>query len=154
TSNSPFLLSRAIQENPLEERVLNEKQNAEQGVAGIILNGYYLAPPNDKDGKQWVRTSVLILRPASELYELWRDIERAPLWQEQIREVRTTGPKTSHWVMATGDDPEKLIEWESEILNDEPGKRMAWRSIGGDSDNAGEVISEPAPGERGTVVTV
>jgi hypothetical protein len=34
-----------------------------------------------------------------------------------------------------------------------PGK-LSWRSIGGDSDNAGEVIFEPAPGNRGTLVTV
>jgi uncharacterized membrane protein len=37
---------------------------------------------------------------------------------------------------------------------DEPGKRIAWRSIGGESDNAGEVIFEDAPGGRGTLVTV
>ena len=142
----------------MDKYALNEKPRAERltqsGNSGIILNGHYLAPPTDKDGKVWVRTNALILRPASELYELWRDIEKAPLWQEQIREVRATGPKTFHWVMATGNDPDKLIEWESEILNDEPGKRIAWKSIGGDSDNAGEVIFQTAPGDRGTVVTV
>ena len=58
---------------------------------------------------------------------------------------------TSHWVMASGD---KTIEWDSEILADEPGRRIAWRSIGGESDNAGEVVFEPSPGDRGTVVTV
>jgi uncharacterized membrane protein len=50
-------------------------------------------------------------------------------------------------------DGEK-IEWDSEILADEPGKRIAWRSIAGDSSNAGEVIFEAAPGDRGTLVTV
>ncbi len=140
------------------EHAFNEKLNAEEvpqsGAAGIIVNGHYLPPPTDKDGKQWVRTSALILKPASELYELWRDVEKAPLWQEQIAEVRATGPRTSHWVMLTGDDPSKSIEWDSEVLNDEPGKRIAWSSIGGDSDNAGEVIFETAPGGRGTIVTV
>jgi uncharacterized membrane protein len=135
-----------------------EKPNAEEvpqsGAGGIILNGHYLPPPTDKDGKQWVRTSALILKPASDLYELWRDVEKAALWQEQIAEVRAIGPKTSHWVMLTGDDPDELIEWDSEVLNDEPGKRIAWRSVGGDSYNAGEVIFEAAPGGRGTIVTV
>jgi len=140
------------------ERTLSEKPSVEEvpqsGTAGIILNGRYLPPPTDKDGKQWVRTNALILKPASELYELWRDVEKAPLWQEQIAEVRATGPRTSHWVMLTGDDPNKSIEWDSEILKDEPGKRIAWSSIGGDSDNAGEVIFETAPDGRGTIVTV
>jgi uncharacterized membrane protein len=49
---------------------------------------------------------------------------------------------------------DKTIEWDSEILNDEPGHRIAWRSIGGESDNAGEVVFEPSPGGRGTTVTV
>lgn len=140
------------------ERALSEKPNAQKiprsSAAGIILNERYLPPPKDKDGKQWVRTSALILKPASELYKLWRDVEKAPLWQEQIAKVRATGPKTSHWVMLTGEDPERSIEWDSEVLNDEPGKRIAWSSIGGDSDNAGEVIFEAAPGGRGTIVTV
>jgi uncharacterized membrane protein len=48
---------------------------------------------------------------------------------------------------------EKNIEWDSEILADEPGKRIAWRSIGGESENAGEVIFDKAPGNRGTIVT-
>jgi uncharacterized membrane protein len=140
------------------ERTFSEKPHAEKipqsGTVGTILNGHYLPPPADKDGRQWVRTSALILRPASELYELWRDVEKAPLWQEQIVEVRATGPKISHWIMRSGDDADKSIEWDSEVLADEPGRRIAWRSINGDSNNAGEVIFETAPGGRGTVVTV
>lgn len=39
-------------------------------------------------------------------------------------------------------------------MADDPGERITWRSIGGDSDNAGEVIFEESPGGRGTIVTV
>jgi uncharacterized membrane protein len=142
----------------MEQHALNEDPHrghvSHSGEAGIILNGRYLAPPADKDGKQWVRTAVLIQKPAFELYELWRNFENVPLWQEQIQEVRATGVKTSHWVMTTANDPDESIEWDSEILNEEIGKRIVWRSIGGDFDNAGEVIFEAAPGERGTIVTV
>jgi uncharacterized membrane protein len=134
---------------------LNERPSFEElpksATAAVIQNGRYLPPPEDKDGKLWIRTSALVQEEAESLYMMWRDIESAPLWQEQIRQVVRTGPKTSHWVM-TSDD--KTIEWDSEILNDEPGKRIAWRSTGGDSDNAGEVIFEAAPGGHGTMVTV
>lgn len=140
------------------EYTFTEKPNAEEASnsngVGVILNGRYLPPPADKDGKQWVRTSALILKSTRELYVLWRDLEKAPLWQEQIREVQVTGLKTSHWVMMTGDDPDKCVEWDSEILNDEPGIRISWQSIGGDSDNAGEITFESTLGGRGTVVTV
>jgi len=110
-----------------------------------------MAPPNDKDGKIWVRASALVQGSPNELYTLWRDIESAPKWQEMITDVIATGPKTSHWVMK---DDGKTMEWDSEILADEPGRRITWRSVGGDSENAGEVVFEPAPGGRGTMVFV
>ena len=134
---------------------LNEKPNAAPlptlGSAGVMLNGRYLPPPEDKDGKIWIRTSSRVEAEAEDLYAIWRDVEAAPLWQEQITRVTATSKATSHWVMQSGD---KTIEWDSEVLADEPGHRIAWRSIGGESDNAGEVIFEVAPGGRGTMVTV
>ncbi len=146
-------------------KAFSEKPNAESlpatASAGVILNGRYLPPPEDNDGKIWVRTSALIHAEAEDLYRMWHDVEAAPLWQEQIERVTRTGESTSHWVMRaagnddnTAKDERKTIEWDSEILMDEPGRRIAWRSIGGDSQNAGEVIFEPSPGGRATMVTV
>ena len=135
--------------------LLTEKPNAgaisSSVAAGILINGHYASPPEDKDGKIWVRSCAKVQSDPATLYALWRNVERAPEWQEQIVEVRKTSERTSHWVMRSGDD---RIEWDSEIVNDEPSKRIVWRSIGGDSDNAGEVIFESAPGERETIVTV
>jgi len=138
---------------------LTEKPHADelpvQSGASVMQNGRYMPPPSDKDGKLWVRTSALVQAAPKTLYEMWHDIESAPAWQEQIAEVRRTGPNTSHWVMRAGDEKsDKTIEWDSEVLADEPGKRIAWRSISGESENAGEVVFEPAPGGRGTYVTV
>lgn len=134
---------------------LNEKRNAEvvphSSGASVILDGRYLPPSQDGDGKIWVRTSALVNAPAEELYRMWRDVESAPLWQEQIVSVVRTGERTSHWVMQVKD---KRVEWDSEVLNDESGKRIAWRSVDGESDNAGEVIFERATAGRGTMVTV
>jgi uncharacterized membrane protein len=134
---------------------LNEKPNAEEvprrSGASVILDNRYLPPPQDGDGKIWVRTSALVNAPEEELYRMWRDVESAPLWQEQIVSVARTGERTSHWVMQVKDE---RVEWDSEVLNDEPGKRIAWRSIDGNSDNAGEVIFERATAGRGTMVTV
>jgi len=140
---------------------LNEKPKAEPlpeaSSAGVVLNGRYLPPPEDNDGRLWVRTTALIHADAEQLYALWRNLEAAPQWQEQIERVTVTGEKTSHWVMRPGtkdDKTEKTIEWDSEILKDEPGQRIAWRSIGGDSENAGEVVFEKSPGGKATMVTV
>jgi uncharacterized membrane protein len=134
---------------------LIEKPNLEplprSGSAAVILDGRYLPPPEDKDGKIWARATVRVQADAQSLYELWHSVEKAPSWQEQISSVTRTGDRTSHWVMRSGD---KIIEWDSEVLADEPCKRIAWRSISGESNNAGEVIFEDAPGGRGTQVTV
>src|SRR5271156_1702515 len=71
---------------------LTEKPNAEQvpfsASAAVILDGRYLPPPQDKDGKIWARTSAIVQANADELYALWRDVESAPKWQEQITSVR------------------------------------------------------------------
>lgn len=119
--------------------------------AGVIVDGRYLPPPADKDGQTWKRTSALIQRSPRELYDLWRNLEAIPQWEEMITSVTQTGEKTSHWVMETDG---KTIEWNSEILTDEPGKRIAWRSIAGGAQNAGEVVFDEAPAGRGTIVTV
>ena len=130
---------------------LSPTATAVTSSAAVTQNGHYLPPPEDKDGKVWVRTSAIIQAEAQMLYQLWRDVGSAPTWQEQIKEVVQTGPTTSHWVMVKGD---KTIEWDAEILADEPGKRIAWKSTEGDLDTAGEVIFEPAPTGRGTMVTL
>ncbi len=137
--------------------ILTEKPNAETlpSVSGgaALLNGHYAPPPADKDGKTWVRTSVVIQAHPKKLYEMWADVEAAPAWHERIVEVRKTGANTYHWVMR--DEPgENLLEWDFEILADEPEKRIAWQSVGGEPESAGEVIFESAPGGRGTMVTL
>jgi len=133
-----------------EDRSTNSAQNRPAG-ASAVLNGRYLPPPEDADGKRWVRTSAIVQASSEALYARWRDVERSTDWHGQTVSVRSTGEKTSRWTMRVGD---KTIQWDSEILADEPGKRIAWRSIGGDLDEAGEVIFEQAAGGRGTMVTV
>jgi len=134
---------------------LNERPSAEalpvSSGAAVLQDGHYLPPPEDKDGKQWVRTTALVQRTPQELYNLWRATENAPLWQEQIEVVVITGVNTYRWTMKDGD---KMLTWDAEIVADEPGKRIVWKSIDGDLEEAGEVIFELAPGDRGTFVTV
>ena len=83
--------------------------------------------------------------------EEMRKVWSAPLWQEQIVSVTRPGERSSHWVMQVKDE---RVEWDSQVLNDEPGRRIVWRSIDGNSDNAGEVIFERATAGRGTLVSV
>ncbi|UWZ82200.1 SRPBCC family protein [Occallatibacter riparius] len=137
-------MADALRETP------NREDLPRVGSAGVIENGRYMPPPADMDGKTWVRTTALVQASPLDCYELWRNYNAVPLWQEQIKEVRITGPKISHWVW---DVDGKTTEWDEELMQDEPGKRIAWRTIQGDAYNAGEVIFDEAPGGRGTLIT-
>lgn len=106
----------------------------------------------DNRGTKVVR-AVTVRRPADELYAFWRRIENLA---RVIRHPVTITPLSdaeSHWsVTAPGD---ARVEWDSLIINDEPGRLIAWRSKeGADIPNAGSVRFEPAPGDEGTEVTV
>jgi uncharacterized membrane protein len=125
--------------------------NPEPVGPSVLLNGRYLPPPKDGDGKLWIRATVLVQRGAEDLYALWRQVESAIEWRGHVSGVRQIDVNVYRWTMRNGDE---TAEWDTEIMADEPGKRIAWRTISGDLEEAGEVIFEPAIGGRGTIASV
>lgn len=100
-----------------------------------------------------VERMVTILRSPAELYAEWRDLERLPALMSHLVSVTLLGGPRSRWV-ARGPAGMRLT-WEAEIMANEPGHLLAWRSVGeGDVENAGSVRFTPAPGDRGTEVKV
>lgn len=100
-----------------------------------------------------VEKSVTINRPAEELFELWRDLERLPTIMRHLERVDVLDSRRSRWV-ARG-PLNKRLEWEAEIINEEPGELIAWRSLpGGQVDTAGSVRFQSLPHGRGTLVRV
>ena len=100
-----------------------------------------------------VERSVTIMRPADELYRQWRDLARLPELMQHLRSVTVLDETRSHWVAigARG----VVVEWDAQLVADEPGRLIAWRSVdGADVDNAGSVSFTPAPGDRGTEIRV
>jgi len=99
-----------------------------------------------------VSRSVTIERPAQELYRFWRDVEKAPLYMLNLESVTVTDNTHSHWIahMPGG----KTVEWDAEITQDQPGRLIAWRTVGKSlMGHQGQIRFEPAGHERGTVVT-
>jgi uncharacterized membrane protein len=130
------------------------------------------------DEPQWIQgsgavrghASATILKPAQEVYDFWRNIENAAVWMERIVRVEVTGEKTSRWTMLlSGEDKDgkdaREVSWNSEIVTDVPGEKIAWRSVEQDGsvagpedagskdslDEAGEIVFYDR-GERGTEV--
>ena len=61
--------------------------------------------------------------------------------------------KRSHWTVKA--PAGTTVEWDAEIINDEPNSLIAWRSLGNANvDNAGSVRFVPGPEGRGTEVRV
>lgn len=100
-----------------------------------------------------VEKSVIVDRPANELYTYWRNFENLPKFMDHLESVKVQDDKRSHWVAKA--PAGTTVEWDAEIINEKENELIAWRSLeGADVDNAGSVRFEEATGGRGTVVKV
>jgi uncharacterized membrane protein len=100
-----------------------------------------------------VHESVTINASPSELYRFWRSYENLPKVMSHVESVTDFGNGRSHWVVRA--HGLGTYEWDAEIVNDEPDKLIAWRSLpGSDVSSAGSVRFDSAGADRGTRVTV
>jgi uncharacterized membrane protein len=100
-----------------------------------------------------VEESITINRSPDNCYHYWRELEQLPRFMRHLESVRRLDERRSHW-KAKG-PAGASVEWDAEITEDEPGRRLAWRSVGAaDVDNSGAVEFAPGPGGRGTTVRV
>jgi uncharacterized membrane protein len=100
-----------------------------------------------------VERSIHVQRPADELYRLWRDFSQLPRFMKHLDSVECSDDMHSHWVghLPGGKD----LEWDAEIVNDIPGKLIAWKTVGHpDVAHAGSVHFTPAPNGAGTEVRI
>jgi uncharacterized membrane protein len=87
------------------------------------------------------------------VYGFWHDFENLPRFMDFLQSVRYTGDRRTHWV-AKGPAGSQ-IEWDAEIVIDEPNRMIAWRSAPESPfQTSGSVRFESAPGNRGTLVRV
>jgi len=100
-----------------------------------------------------VEEAVTINSTAEELYRRWRDFERLPQFMKYVVSVRVLDQRHSHWVARA--PAGRTVEWDAEIIMDEPNRLIGWRTLSGsDVLSAGSVHFEPAGPKRGTAVRV
>lgn len=125
-------------------------------VIGVTLLDVFTALQHSrKAGRQknmvHVIKSITIDRSPEELYQTWRNFENLARFMPHVLAVQTSGSKHSHWIVQG--PAGKRLEWDSELTEDHPNERIAWRSMPkADMVNSGSVTFEAAPAERGTVV--
>ncbi|MEA5500454.1 SRPBCC family protein [Limnoraphis robusta Tam1] len=108
----------------------------------------------NKDQRISVEKTVIIDKPAEELYNYWRNFENLPTFTDYLQSVTVYDEQRSHWVAKTPviDTP---IEWDALVVNDCLNELIAWTSVeGADIDHSGFVRFRPATGGRGTEVKV
>jgi uncharacterized membrane protein len=95
-----------------------------------------------------VEKSIEINAPVGVVFELYSDFEKFPEWMEHIKEVRSSGPRLTRWA---ADAPLGInVEWEAEITEFEPNRKVAWRTLRGDVEMNGVVKFEET--QRGTTM--
>ncbi|EUA05982.1 polyketide cyclase / dehydrase and lipid transport family protein [Mycobacterium kansasii 732] len=87
------------------------------------------------------------------MYWFWRDLEHLPSFMHHLRSVTAGDDMRSRWaVSAPVGQP---VQWDAQIVEDVPDKRIAWQSVG-DSGvrHGGSVEFTPAATGDGTEVRV
>jgi uncharacterized membrane protein len=137
--------------NNYDKRRLVAIMAALVGITGVDV--YAATTRSPRRAEVRLTASVTVATPASQAYELWRELEILPSFMSHLDEVSMTGPVTSHWRASAPFG--RTVEWDAEITGDVAGEWLAWRSV----DNAkifseGNVRFTPAPGGRGTEIHV
>lgn len=91
-----------------------------------------------------VLTSIDVEVPVRTAYNQWTQFEDFPHFMEGVEEVRQVTDKRLHWRASIAGAHR---EWDAEIVDQQPDKRIAWRSIEG-AENAGVVMFEPVAGTK------
>jgi uncharacterized membrane protein len=100
---------------------------------------------NDQESAmEQVEKVVEVNCPISTVYNQWTQFEEFPRFMAGVKEVRQLDDSHVHWhAEIWGKDK----EWDAEITEQEPDKRISWKSISG-APNAGTVRFEPLGADR------
>src|SRR5262245_18850384 len=99
------------------------------------------------------RRSITIGRSPEEVYNCFRDFEMLPCFMRDIECVKHLGGP--YYRFRGSGSRGFFIEWDVDIVEDVPGKRIVWRSAETlDRTSVFSACFRPAPGGRGTELTV
>jgi uncharacterized membrane protein len=102
------------------------------GVVTLAAGAWYLSNSLRQapaaSGMSSVEESIELEVPVSTAYNQWTQFEEFPRFMATVQEVRQVDDTHLHWKAIVGGKPK---EWDAEITEQTPDKRIAWRSTGG-----------------------
>jgi uncharacterized membrane protein len=148
-----ILLSKGLR-NPLKGKFLYGAYLTYRGFTGKCMFYDYLAINGKKPQAINVRGEFVIEKPAEEVYAYWRDLNNLPGSVNHLLNVQTIDDQLSVWKTKVLGNLLPL-DWTAEIVKDEPGKLIGWRSTE-DSvlQHVGKVEFDATPDGLGTVLKV
>jgi uncharacterized membrane protein len=96
-----------------------------------------------------IKESIEVDVPVSTAYNQWTQFEEFPKFMDGVESVEQTDDTHLRWVAGVGGERR---EWQAEILEQVPDRKIAWRAVDGNGPN-GLVTFEPL-GEEKTLVMV
>jgi uncharacterized membrane protein len=99
-----------------------------------------------------IRTCFIVRAPRQLAYDSWRNLEKLPRFLKHIKKIRVTDELHSRWILKT---PRSMpaVEWNAEIIDQEEGRELSWRSMPGSKiETAGKINFADTTG--GTEVNV
>ena len=97
-----------------------------------------------------IEESIEVQVPVRQAYNQWTQFEEFPAFMEGIRSVQQLDDTHVHWVAQIRGESR---EWTTEIVEQQPDKKVAWKTIEGEVKNDGVVTFEPM-GDAQTRVNV
>jgi len=88
---------------------------------------------------QRAEKSIRVNAPADRVYQFWRQFENFASFMDHVEEVRPVGgnDRMSHWKIRGPFG--KTVEFDAELVTDDPGKQIGWNSRGGEMETSGAV---------------
>jgi uncharacterized membrane protein len=125
------------------------------GVTGLdVYSGQRLTATQSAAAPRIAVTETITVNSApEELYRFWKNLENLPLFMDHLESVSEVNARVSHWVAKA--PAGTSVEWDAEIVDDQPERRIGWRTLPGSQViHEGMVSFEPATAGRGTIVRV
>ncbi len=122
-------------------------------AAQALSRGQKLTRARTDEGNIRVRRTVTVHVSQEEAFRFWADFENLPRFMRHLDSVTRIGENRTRWTASVAGG--ERVEWEVETMEYRPGESISWRSSEGmPIATSGTVRFRPAPGDRGTEVTL
>lgn len=103
-------------------------------VAAVVIGGLLLQQVRKRQfgSRSSFEESIEVGVPVSTAYNQWTQFEEFPQFMDGVQEVRQLDDRHLHWCATVAG---KTKEWDAEITEQIPDRRIAWRSTGGMSNS-------------------